>query len=319
MKKSLEYITVILGLLVVIKKIYDVATKALPLFVTDNFTLYKTQILGVDIALLEPKGDSNPTPEQLKRVMEIAEQKLNMRVVFVFDSLKAYNRQRLINRMVNFIVLDKQVFIPSLMIDLKPEPKTEQKSITKLTTLAQQIILYHLQVKTINGFTVKEVSKMFNATYITTNRAINGLDQLSIIDLTDEKERKIEFKLKGRELWDKVEPLMNTPVSKVLYTDEVIEGATSAHINALAHYTMINEDANHQYAIYKKEFKELRIIADKEFGDNRIEVWKYPPTQITNSKYVDKLSLYLSLRKKNDERIQIELESLINEMKWLEE
>jgi hypothetical protein len=37
---------------------------------------------------------------------------------------------------------------------------------------------------------------------------------------------------------------------------------------------------------------------------------------LAKGKYVDVLSLYLSMKNENDERIQIELEQLVNKIKW---
>ena len=57
-----------------------------------------------------------------------------------------------------------------------------------------------------------------------------------------------------------------------------------------------------------------RSVAPKdnglEEGRFRIEVWKYPP--IGSGTCVDKLSLALSLQENKDERVQKEIELMIN-------
>ena len=53
-------------------------------------------------------------------------------------------------------------------------------------------------------------------------------------------------------------------------------------------------------------------------GRYTIEIWKYPtcmPHQ-PNTKIVDKLSLYLSMKDDPDARIEKELEELIENMPW---
>lgn len=319
MKKFLEYISILLGFDIAIKRIGNGALKSLPLYIVDSIDIYQTEMWGVNIALLKVKSDDNFTPDQLLRIMEIGQKALNMKVVFVFDTIKAYNRQRLIAKAVNFVALDKQIFIPSLMVDLQDMRKTEPVEIKKPTALAQQIVLYHLQKQLLNGRTNKDISVIFDTTYITANRAIKSLFEFNVIDLTDVKERRIEFRYKGRELWDNVEPMLDSPIAKTLYTDDIIEQSIMAHINALAHYTMINEDLNSQFAVSKDELKKLNLKTDKEFGENRVEVWNYDPKLLSSSDCVDRLSLYLSLRDNSDERVQMEIDSLINEMKWLEE
>lgn len=57
-------------------------------------------------------------------------------------------------------------------------------------------------------------------------------------------------------------------------------------------------------------------ILDKEFGEHIVQVWKCAPHVLSANGIVDKLSLYLSLRGDEDERIQIELETMINEIQW---
>lgn len=67
---------------------------------------------------------------------------------------------------------------------------------------------------------------------------------------------------------------------------------------------------------YKERIENFGIVTDKQFGENEIQVWKYNPKMLSTEGVVDKLSLYLSLKDNEDERIQIELERLINEMPW---
>lgn len=57
-------------------------------------------------------------------------------------------------------------------------------------------------------------------------------------------------------------------------------------------------------------------MTDKQFGKNMIEVWRYDPTLMSLNGYVDKLSLYLSLINDEDERVQIELEHLLETIEW---
>ena len=55
---------------------------------------------------------------------------------------------------------------------------------------------------------------------------------------------------------------------------------------------------------------------NKQHGDYRIEIWKYNPALLSKGEQVDRLSLYLSLKDSDDERVQKECDTLIDEMKW---
>jgi hypothetical protein len=110
---------------------------------------------------------------------------------------------------------------------------------------------------------------------------------------------------------------LQNPVEKVLFTDEVLN-LTKSNINALTHYTMLNDEQKTYYAIDKQSFKSLNITINKYFGENEIEIWRYPALLVENG-FVDKLSLVLLLKNVDNERIEIELENMLNEIKWLEE
>ena len=97
--------------------------------------------------------------------------------------------------------------------------------------------------------------------------------------------------------------------------NEHIPGTTCGQ-NALAEYGMLVE-ANHEItAIGKKQYQAIKSKTDPQYGVNRIEVWKYAPEVLSESGFVDKLSLYLSMRGDEDERTQKELRLLLEEMKW---
>ena len=75
----------------------------------------------------------------------------------------------------------------------------------------------------------------------------------------------------------------------------------------------------YECGVIKMRLRELKCKncgASIKVGENEIQVWKYNPKMLSTEGVVDKLSLYLSLKDNDDERIQIELDRLINEMSW---
>lgn len=312
-----KYIEVITDSEIIVTKSKD-ATKKLPLFVTESFYVYDLLLFTKSITLLYQKEGISNTPNQLSKIETLLLRKIDTIVVFAFDRIESYNKQRLISKRINFVIKDKQLFIPSLLIDLNNKDHRMTKKTDSLTPLAQVILLYHLQVKKIEGYTTQEIASLLNASYITTSRAIKSLENLDIIQGSNKKEKKITFKSWGKELWNENLKYLKSPIKKILYTDEVVSSniIQQSHINALAHYTMIAEDKGMQYAITAEKLKRLGIKTDTKFGENRIEVWKYDPELLSKEKNVDKLSLYLSLRDNTDDRVQIELEQLIHTIKW---
>ena len=60
----------------------------------------------------------------------------------------------------------------------------------------------------------------------------------------------------------------------------------------------------------------LRITPDDEEADVKVEAWSYDPCVLTELGTADPLSVYLTLRESPDERIQEQLEALIQEISW---
>ena len=62
-----------------------------------------------------------------------------------------------------------------------------------------------------------------------------------------------------------------------------------------------------------KSLVELNMwITTLSFEDTqRIEIWQYPP--LVNSAYIDKWSLYLTLKNDNDPRVDKEIEIMMDE------
>ena len=134
----------------------------------------------------------------------------------------------------------------------------------------------------------------------------------------------LAFMATGRALWEQVQPQLSSPVKKTRWVqwDRPAAPALLAGISALSRRTMIAADRLPTYALPLAEFQDFLErglcsgCRDAEQATARIEVWSYPPERLGDGEMVDPLSLYLSLRDSQDERIQQQLDRLIAEVKW---
>jgi len=322
MKELIKYLNGILGIETTIIPLEKQLLQQLPLYVTATYKVQETTIYGHRICLLIVRDEENTqTPDRLSKQMQFVVQKIGIPVVYVFDKVISYNIKRLIQKGVNFIIPNKQLFIPALMMDLRKMPETIPQKTELLTPIAQLVLLYHLQKERLNGFTTQQLTDKLNQTYRTMSRAVKSLEELDLCNLVGGKEKQIQFTANGKVLWLKAQNFFQNPVERIVFTDELPEdGKTyTSNINALAHYSMLNDETRRYYAINKNEVKNLAVETNKYAGDNVIEIWRYNPKQLSNNGFVDKLSLYLLLKNDSDERVQNELEQIINEIQWLEE
>jgi hypothetical protein len=319
MNKLANYLKEILGVDTMIFPLEKQLYQKLPLYLTANYTANETSLFSKRICLLSLTGEDMPTPDQLSKQMTLASRQTGLPVVFIFDKVLSYNLKRLVAKGVNFIIPGKQLFIPALMMDLHKMPEKPQKKQERLTPVAQFLLLYHLQKERLTGRTMRQLTALFPQTYLTINRAVKNMEELGLCQLTGGKEKEIQFTGKGKNLWLKAQEFFQTPVERILYTDERLEAACISNINALAHYTMLNDESKRHYAIDKQELVNLKIATNKYAGDNTVEIWRYNPTPLSHDGFIDKLSLYLLLKTDENERVQGELEQMINEIQWLEE
>ncbi len=289
---------------------------------TLSYKFFDGDFHGLSLLFAEPKGNI-PSPRILSITANELTEKFGLPVVFILDECPAYERQRLIDKEVYFVVSDKYAHLPMLVAN---ERLRKTKLAKGLTPVAQFLLLFHLQVESLEGRAARDMEKKVPYSYASITLGITCLADLGICQkLADGSKRKVlHFHEKGRQLWDNVQSLLFDPVEQRLYCDEFLseEHFPVCGINALAHYTMLNPDSEKMIMMSAKQLRELTssgaLIRPNEYdGDVLIEAWKYPPVvKEETPNWVDKLSLALSLREDSDPRVEGEIERLIDEMGW---
>jgi hypothetical protein len=288
----------------------------IPGTIAGHYTFYTSFMFGHEVLVCFSVDDIIATPAQLQKHMSMLKNRVGMPAILIINKIAAYNLQRLVQQRVNFIVPQKQLFIPDLIIDLKKQRANVEQLYSAIPPIAQCLILFKLEKELADELKVLDIINVFDISYATANRALRWLCNHEIMTVVGGKEKTYQFATTHKTLWEKALPFLENPLERTLFTDNLIKKALKSGVNALSYHTLINEENAQHYAISKKEFKDLGIETDKEFGENTIEIWRYDPRILSDNQVVDKLSLYLTLKDHPDERIQIELENMINQMKW---
>jgi len=273
-----------------------------------------------ELCIIQAKRNESLTPLKYRKISEQIEKMMSMPVVFLMNSPAYYERERLINQGVYFIVSDKYAFLPSLVANVRVKDKG--KPPVKLIPSAQYLLLYYLLANSdYNKLTIRELEKKLPYNYLAISRAIINLENLQLCKVKKDGAgtKNIFFEYTKGELWEISQKYMSTPVKKIVYSDVMPEGIFSVSgINALSHYSRLNPEQYDTLAIWDRTFSELSVQYNEIEGLYRIEIWKYPtsmPHQPDN-KIVDQLSLYLSMKDESDARVEKELEKLIENMPW---
>jgi len=321
--KLTEYIYNIFGTDIIITESSDEDLGKLPYFLKETYNYWTGKLFDKPLVFIEKIGDETLTPEQYKKHIETIEKVLIRTAIIIIPNIETYNRNRLIQKRVSFIIPGKQCFIPNLLIDLKDYLRPELQPKGHLQPAAQVLLLYHLQINSLQQSNYKKLAEILNYSYLTITRAVENLLYFELCKVTDTKEKELILEFDKKELWKKALPLLTSPVKKAVFVNDLIPGEYlfKSNISALSHYTEISDNSKDSFAIYHDDFKELNkkgIIKmfSKYDGTNYIELWKYNPEILSKERFVDPLSLYLFFKDNKDQRIEIELEKLINKILW---
>lgn len=336
MKEVSKYINETLGTNAKVDPIQKNELGNLPMYISQSYKLYNAVIFNKDIVLVELKNEDDLSILQADKHLQLLKNTLNKIVILVLDNLLSYNRKRLIEKGINFIVPGKQLFLPELLINLSEsfsQPKVSQKN-KSLMPSSQFLLMYHIVHRygdwKLENNSFKGIADKLGYTPMAITNAVENLKHHELIEVHGEKEKYIKFKFERNELWHTAQEqnLLTNPVLKTVYVDELPGDVfmLKANASALPEYTNLNPSKQTYFAIEKKEFYSLQknnklINANNREGNFAIEVWKYNPVKLlddfpVDNAVVDPLSLYLSLKDSHDERVEMGLEQIIEKMIW---
>lgn len=160
---------------------------------------------------------------------------------------------------------------------------------------------------------------------MTMTRAFNELEAAELGEVSRHgKERRLRLVEAKPDIWAKAQPFLRSPVAKqvsIRQPHPAPEGIR-AGLAALSHYSMLAAPAHPVIALYGQDWKSLPLWHNKtpipcqDPEALGIEVWSYRPSLFADQGVVDRLSLYLSLKDNEDERVQAALEDMIGRLEW---
>jgi len=300
-------------------------TKNLPQYLKVTFDFSLLEIDNHDFLLLKPLNEVSLSTSQIVKFSKQILGKTGFPTLIQFKSLNSVQRRTLIRNRENFIVPDKQIYIPFLRMYLNESGNIQQLSDKeKLSPAAQLLLLYHLQKQSLEEMPFKDIAMILNYSKKTISLVTAELQKFNLCEVksTTERNKVLYFKAEKRILWDIVSPLTDSPVHKVWYIqNEKIPlemRLFDAYDTALAYYTFMAESSQISYAVDKRIFAEyqekMQEFLHPEEGNVRLEIWKYNPAILANGHFIDRLSMILCYKGIDDERVNMEIGKLIEKI-----
>jgi len=315
-----SYVRKILGQSVKIKP--WPGASSLPVFLQKTYTFYATEIMSHSCLIAIDEGTKEQAPTVIEKHLSQLRKTWTENIIYVRQSISAYSRTRLIEHKIPFIVPDNQLYLPDLGLDLREHMNKLRSAPEPLSPSTQALVLYVLNKRFYGPLTADRFKKILGYTPMTFSRALNELERIQPASITTKGHKRIlEFKEKGRSLWNLALPYLLSPVKKeapVHLPSALLKMAKEAGLSALSSYSMLSNPVVPVIALWEDVVSAYKLpeLPFEEKGVHIVEVWKYDPGLLSDGKAVDRLSLYLSLRNNRDERVESSLDKILEDIQW---
>jgi hypothetical protein len=300
----------------------------LPLFLKAMYKLHTVDLFERPLVLAFQTGRKEErTPAEYEGHLNQLRGALHRHeVAFVLPDVPSYVRNRLVRKGIPFIVPGRQLFLPMFLVDLRERfPPRRVETAGHVSWAAQAVVLYHILKKPAPDVSLRLLAEKTGYSAMTLSNVAAELADLDVCEIrASGKSCHISFRNHGRELWAAMEPRFRAPNMRKRWVKAggPIKGALPAGLTALASLTSINDDPVPTVAMREGEYRKLieggamAGCHSRMEADTGVECWGYDPKQLADGGTVDKLSLYLTLKGGEAERVGKELGIMMEGMAW---
>jgi len=300
----------------------------LPYFLQDAFEFTELELLGHSIVLAMVRAEKKPSLAEVRTWLDKIGALGGQTVVYVTDALASYERRRLIEQKVSFIVPGNQLYLPELGLDLREYFRQRAVAVAaSLSPAAQAMLITALLHQPWQAeLQLSEVAVALGYTPMTLSRVVKELTAAKLATAyTVGRSRWLRMAHPPQQTWEQAKPLLRSPVKRVVWVlpdgGAANQSRPLAGLSALARYSMLAEPKWPVYAVSAAQWKEaanagVRALPEPVAGASQWQLWAYRPALLPGAATVDRLSLTLSLQDNADERIGLALDELKGQLPW---
>ena len=297
----------------------------LPFFLRNMYAFFQVSVLNTRCLVMAPRKEAEQTPSTVRKHKLQVQKKWGYAVLYVSRKISAYNRKRLIEHKVPFVVPGNQMYLPPLGIDLREHFKPPRSTRPKWSPSTQAAFLYAFIHALHQRLTPKEMAERLGYSPMSMTRAFDELEAAAVGRIAMEgKQRVLRFDKDRRELWGKARAFLQSPVKKKVWVKLAanLRPGVEAGLTALARYSSLAGPANPVFALGGAKWRGLRNLNDVmelpvvEPDACQLEIWSYAPGLFAEDGLADRFSLFLSLQGTDDERVESALEEMMEHIRW---
>lgn len=300
--------------------------RKLPHYLQEAFATRELDLHGHTILLAQDRRRDKPKLGELRKQVENLRTVAQLPVIYVTDTLASYERKRLIEQRVPFLVPGNQLYLPDLGIDLREyflQPKPDAGA--ALSPATQAVLITRLLTKPWrNDWVLAEMVAGLGYTPMTLTRVLRELMATGLATVKRHgRERHLHTDKQPNELWEGLRKQLRTPVKRSVWVqagERQTAGLRLAGLAALAKLTQLADPPWPIYAIGPTEWRtakaSIQLLPQPTDGCSEWQIWNYSPELLPNARTVDPLSLTLTLQQEADERVQMALDELRRQFPW---
>lgn len=296
-------------------------TLALPIFMTMR-EIKLVEFYGVSFALINIVKEPELTIAAMKKQQKKYEEALQCPIAYELSLNSVSMRNVLVKNGVPFVDLPGNVFLPFMGIVLQDMYRKQLVKADKMMPATQMVFLELLYMEDEGSVLKSEVAKKLNLTKTSITRATAQLEEMGLIQqVKSGTEISIKRNHSRKEYYEKAEAYLINPVQRVItiMRYEATFESFSAGETALSQMSELNPPRIEECAIYKGEevIDQLRIVDARyeDFGAClKVQLWKYNPSYFAREGRVDPVSLACTFKGNEDERIEMSIEELLEEL-----
>ena len=300
--------------------------KALPTYLGDRYEFLAGNLLGSPCVLAVARVPHGA--DRVRKDFQAIREHAAAGTVFVYvtDALASYERRRLVELHIPFLVPGNQLYLPDLGVDLREHFRQQRQPKEEALSPASQAVLIRALLRPWqDAIHPAALASPLGYGAMTATRIAAEWQAAGLVEPQERgRERWLRFLQGPRETWQQAQGALRTPVRNTHWaagTSRVSQQAPLAGLSALAAATALAAPAQPVRALTQAQWKlaldsGLERVQARDSHVAEYQVWRYEPALLDDQATVDPLSLILSLREEADERVAQAIEQLEGELPW---
>ena len=294
---------------------------SLPIFMTMR-DIAMVEIYGVNFAIIDVMKEAELSVAAMKKQKAKYEEALQCSVAYKVALSSVSMRNALVKNGVPFVDLPGNVFLPFMGIVLQDVYRKQLVKADKMMPATQMVFLELLYMNDEESALKSEVANKLKLTKTSITRATAQLEEMGLIEqVKSGTEISIKRNCSRKEYYENAKAYLINPVQKVItiMRYEATFETFGAGESALSQLSELNPPRIGECAIYKGEeiIDQLELV-DARYEDQddclNVQLWKYNPSYFAREGRVDPVSLACTFKGNEDERIEMCIEELLEEL-----